>query len=59
MACFANPCTARTSDAARLAAGVLVSLLGFTAPALTTPVTAACLVLVKMLYLHEEPENHG
>jgi predicted PurR-regulated permease PerM len=35
--------------------GVLLGLLGI---ALATPVTAASLVLVKMLYLHEVPRHH-
>ena len=34
-------------------------LLGFLGLALATPFTAASLVLVKMLYLHEEPQHHG
>jgi predicted PurR-regulated permease PerM len=33
-------------------------LLGFIGLALATPLTAAALVLVKMLYLHERPEHH-
>jgi predicted PurR-regulated permease PerM len=33
-------------------------LLGFLGLALATPLTAAGLVLVKMLYLHERPERH-
>jgi predicted PurR-regulated permease PerM len=34
-------------------------LLGFEGLALATPLTAAALVMVKMLYLHETPEHHG
>lgn len=34
-------------------------LLGFLGLALATPLTAATLVLVKMLYLHERPQHHG
>lgn len=34
-------------------------LLGFPGLALATPLTAAGLVLVKMLYLHERPQHHG
>jgi predicted PurR-regulated permease PerM len=34
-------------------------LLGFIGFALATPLTAATLVAVKMLYLHERPEHHG
>jgi predicted PurR-regulated permease PerM len=34
-------------------------LLGFIGFALATPLTAAALVAVKMLYLHERPEHHG
>lgn len=34
-------------------------LLGFLGLALATPLTAAGLVLVKMLYLRERPEHHG
>jgi predicted PurR-regulated permease PerM len=38
---------------------VLMSVLfGFIGLALATPITAASLVLVKMLYLHERPEHH-
>ncbi len=33
-------------------------LLGFLGLALATPLTAATLVLVKMLYLHQRPEHH-
>lgn len=33
-------------------------LLGFIGLALATPLTAAALVLVKMLYLHQRPEHH-
>lgn len=34
-------------------------LLGFLGLALATPLTAATLVAVKMLYLHQRPEHHG
>ncbi len=34
-------------------------LLGFLGLALATPLTAATLVLVEMLYLHERPRHHG
>ena len=36
--------------------GLLLGFLGF---ALATPLTAAALVLVRMLYLHEAPESQG
>ena len=39
---------------------VLLGLLaGFIGLALATPITAASLVLVKMLYLGEQPEHHS
>lgn len=38
---------------------LLGTLMGFVGLALATPLTAAVLVIVKMLYLHEKPEHHG
>ncbi len=38
---------------------VMGMLLGFLGLALATPLTAAVLVLVEMLYLRESPRHHG
>ncbi|HLI82574.1 MAG TPA: AI-2E family transporter [Bryobacteraceae bacterium] len=38
---------------------ILGWLLGFIGFALATPLTAAVLVALKTLYLHERPKHHG